>query len=379
MSQTALVSIVIESLFFGIFTVLFLYSQSVLITVQRERGYNKFLWGACVVMFILALIHFVIDAVRVNMAFIGLPNGFAGSEAFLTDLSNPTFVFKSTVYEAQTILGDACIIYRTYLVWGNNKLIILLPGLLFLANTVSAAVLIEQFATLPVSSTIFVLTPWGVGYLFASLATNIICTFSIAWRIWRHALKTSYYGAVKTNTLKPAMVVVIESGALYSAALVAVVAAFMSSSWGHFIVLDSLSSIIGITFTAIIIWLHMLERQRAGTIPTVHNSFAHPERRISTVHTHASRPYSSHVVNMKKTEELSSDVISDKASIETREPYTYPSGAARVEGGHVHPYPGAPKAFEAKNINDRHENIAISHPFSGGQLQNARPDYTSEW
>lgn len=46
------------------------------------------------------------------------------------------------------------------------------------------------------------------------------------------------------STLRPVLAVVVESGAIYSASLTALLAVYLSHSWAHFIILDAVTPII---------------------------------------------------------------------------------------------------------------------------------------
>ena len=73
---------------------------------------------------------------------------------------------------------------------------------------------------------------------FVSL--NFGHTALISFRIWSVDRAAGKY-LQSENTLRPVLAVVVESGAIYSASLVALLATFLSHSWAQYIVLDAVS------------------------------------------------------------------------------------------------------------------------------------------
>lgn len=59
----------------------------------------------------------------------------------------------------------------------------------------------------------------------------------IALRIW--LIERQMAGVYRSRTLSPAMAALVESAALYCAALVALIATYASNSWGHYPVFDA--------------------------------------------------------------------------------------------------------------------------------------------
>lgn len=94
-------------------------------------------------------------------------------------------------------------------------------------------------------------------FFVITLATNIICTgrldrypvtcfvltlpsVLISYRIWSVDRAAGKYRHT-ASTLKPVLIVVIESGAIYSTTLITLLAVYLSHNWAHFIVLDLVS------------------------------------------------------------------------------------------------------------------------------------------
>jgi len=83
-----------------------------------------------------------------------------------------------------------------------------------------------------------------------TLATNIICTALVAYRIWvinRRAISFS------EHSLRPIMLLVIESGAIYSATLTTLLILYKVKSWFQYVLLDAVSPIVGLVFSMVIV------------------------------------------------------------------------------------------------------------------------------
>lgn len=78
--------------------------------------------------------HLALDVDRAIQAFVvhgGTPDGTA---TFYETLSDPTEVAKNVIYITMTLVGDAFVTYRLFVVWNHSYLIIALPTALILAT-----------------------------------------------------------------------------------------------------------------------------------------------------------------------------------------------------------------------------------------------------
>ena len=55
-----------------------------------------------------------------------------GSTDFFNRLSNPTYIAKDVIYVTQTIIGDAFVTYRLFVVWNRSWPVVVFPILLLL-------------------------------------------------------------------------------------------------------------------------------------------------------------------------------------------------------------------------------------------------------
>ena len=85
-----------------------------------------------VFFFLACLQHLAIDVQRADQGLVVHGNSPNGSTDFFNTLSNPTLVAKDVIYITQTLLGDAFVTYRLFMVWNRSWPVIVLPILLLL-------------------------------------------------------------------------------------------------------------------------------------------------------------------------------------------------------------------------------------------------------
>jgi len=190
--------------------------------------------------------HLGIDIFRVLEAFTVRPNAIE----FFAVLAEPTSVIKSVIWVTQTVLGDAFVIYRAYIVWGHNRWVVLFPICCSMGTAIAGYGACAAFARSTPNTSVFAITNWITSLFSLSLSTNIICTSLVAFRIWSTHRRVKDYGA--TN-LWPVMIIVIESGAIYSAGLISLLVTYAVGSNGQYPALDAELPLVGIAFNLIIV------------------------------------------------------------------------------------------------------------------------------
>ncbi|KAJ3576022.1 hypothetical protein NP233_g713 [Leucocoprinus birnbaumii] len=116
---------------------------------------------------------------------------------------------RQTLYFVNNLLADALLIYRCYVIWSYSTAVIVLPCLLF-ATSFGVGVFYA-------SDLLAMLKSRGYNYMWLALAFNILLTTLIALRIWWMARQASKaLGPTMARRYYSAMVIIIESGAIYS-------------------------------------------------------------------------------------------------------------------------------------------------------------------
>ncbi|KAH0833429.1 hypothetical protein J3R83DRAFT_12542 [Lanmaoa asiatica] len=164
------------------------------------------------------------------------------------------------VYTAQTLIGDAVILYRCYAVW-QSKLVMILPMLLW------CAVLVTGFATPDTESHVVhqavfdgCLSQWIVAFWASTLMTNLLTTLLLAYRVWHVSQKATSSFDHQSSQLRSILHVVIDAGAIYSFTLLAALICFVNRSNGQYVILDMITPIISITFYMVIIRVGLANR-----------------------------------------------------------------------------------------------------------------------
>ncbi|KAJ7155626.1 hypothetical protein C8R46DRAFT_1295400 [Mycena filopes] len=110
------------------------------------------------------------------------------------------------LYGINNFIADGLVIYRCYCVWNNSARVVVAPVILLIVTTV--------FGVIPA-------LPSNPLFIF-SLATNVLVTALTAGRIWWIARKgRAYLQADAQQRYSSSEAILIESGALYSATVLA--------------------------------------------------------------------------------------------------------------------------------------------------------------
>ncbi len=123
-----------------------------------------------------------------------------GSTDFFNTLSNPTLVAKDVLYVTQTLIGDAFVTYRLFMVWNRSWPIVVFPILLLLGAASASSVLLSPHSARSVLTDVNDLVagygacveiglvegygiifatniaPWGKAFFIISLTTNVFAT-----------------------------------------------------------------------------------------------------------------------------------------------------------------------------------------------------------
>ncbi|TFK33630.1 hypothetical protein BDQ12DRAFT_727572 [Crucibulum laeve] len=170
------------------------------------------------IQFVLSTIYTAAQLRMMFESFVWLPsssqaNMISGSQSLTTaqywlNTGQPIQVFSSTVCFANTVVGDAILVWRLYVVWNNNILVSIPPTITLLASTISASVM----TGLQAQDIYGAITPLGLTTWSLSIGTQVFATGFICWKIWNinasSAFPSKHYTAL--------IWVIVESGAIYS-------------------------------------------------------------------------------------------------------------------------------------------------------------------
>ncbi|KAJ7078381.1 hypothetical protein C8R43DRAFT_353872 [Mycena crocata] len=242
------VSLFVQAILYGLFVLLFALANSILFgKKKRAMGINKPMVAALMIMFILATVHVGTDFRRTMDAFL---HGKS-----LAAVNTPIYVLKSTAYAMQTLVGDGFMLFRVYLVWNADKRVCLPILVCFIASIGTVIGALQGFARVSASDPVFVseLHNWIVSFFSLTLFTNFSCTALIAVRIWYINRQVTKAGAVWGRRLGQSIIIIVESGAIYSACLIILLSLYLSGSYAQYILLDAVVQVVGVVFSLVIV------------------------------------------------------------------------------------------------------------------------------
>ncbi|KZV60852.1 hypothetical protein PENSPDRAFT_619755 [Peniophora sp. CONT] len=245
-----LAGIVCEGILFGTFLTLVLTALWILFE-KRGRGQRNLPFiGAALVMLGLSFAQIIVDTINIFRAFIPLDR--AQRILFLVNVTEPIFAAKHSIFFTQMLVGDAIVIFRAYIVWDRNYWVILVPVLCWIGSGVSAYQTIWAVRHIA-SASIVGETKWGLAVFALSLSANGIATGLIAWRILKHARAMSRSVVSSGPRLGPVARIVLESGAVNAAYLLAYLIVLQSGSHGLEIMANISTPLVGIIYSVVII------------------------------------------------------------------------------------------------------------------------------
>lgn len=254
LTLASLVSLWMETLFYGGYAVLYFICMYILLySRRRQTSMNKAMVFTATAMFLLSTAHIVIGLVRALKAFVDSSDG---ALEYYSEIWNWLSIFKQALYATNNILADGLVVYRCYIVWNYDYKIITVPIIMLLSTTVCAYLAVYNFSQVHPGDNVFSsnIAGWGTALFSLSLATNIIVTTLIASRIWWISREAaSNFGRRYGMRYNQAFAIVIESGAIYSLSLCTLLILYCQRTNAQYIAYDSLAQIMGIVPTMIIV------------------------------------------------------------------------------------------------------------------------------
>ncbi|KAI0364031.1 hypothetical protein BV20DRAFT_57051 [Pilatotrama ljubarskyi] len=257
---SGLVSLFLESLFFGAFALVYGITTWILLFRDKSQGRTNrdfLFFGGSTVMFVLALVHMALD-VHINLRGFLLESHDFQDMANLFDAFNglvePIGAVKFAIYVTQTFIGDGFMIYRAYVVWNRQWAVIIFPVILLTAEVVLGYVT-SGLGTLDVGAART--TACVNAFFILSVATNVTATGLIMKRIlWSQgsARERRSRGSQRKTMQWRVVESLVQSAAIYSAASISLaVTSFLSPAIGFPACHSVFPSIIGIVFVLIVI------------------------------------------------------------------------------------------------------------------------------
>lgn len=252
LDKAYLTAIWLETMFYGMNFVLFFACIVVLTIKRRTPEVNKLLVAIAICMFLFSTTHVSLGFQRLIEGFIRRRDWEGGPAAFFSDVSIPANVAKVGLHTVNSIIGDSVVVWRCYLVWGRDWKICIVPILLVTASAICGFAQTVYFAKATEVHSAFahILQIWNGSLFSLSLATNVTVTLLISLRVI-YMLRD--YGGKHSFPYFKVLLVVIESGMIYSIALICEITLYFLNSNAFYIVYDPIAQLTAIVPTMIIV------------------------------------------------------------------------------------------------------------------------------
>ncbi|KAG2088951.1 uncharacterized protein F5147DRAFT_726486 [Suillus discolor] len=257
LDTASLLALVLEGVAYGFSILMFIGTIWALTRKQRMQDVSRPIIVVATLLLILSTVHIVVNTVRVEDGLVKYRNTFPGGPvAFFADLSQYTFTVKNVLYILQTLVADGVVIYRCYVVW-RSLLVIVLPSMLWCSVAVTGVFETYSFSQVTTDSEQIYNERgqpayWLTAFFASSIATNLLSSALLAYRIWiiEHGVSTV---RTEKNTMMPIVRVLMDSAVLYSVALLTTLICHACSNNGGIVMIDMLMPIISITFYMVLV------------------------------------------------------------------------------------------------------------------------------
>ncbi|KAF8157261.1 hypothetical protein B0H34DRAFT_493391 [Crassisporium funariophilum] len=262
-TEAQLTGLLVESILFGIHLITVGYCQHALLATRtRWKRASEINWPmVCVslALFANATFDLFLGFYHDLKAFV-FYTGPGGAVAEFTNISDWINVSRSLTVVTQTMVGDAMLIYRCWVLYSKSWMVVTLSITLWLGCFTTAVWVICLEATL--HSHVLVgasqLRPVGTSFWSLTVALNIVTTGLLLWRIRSVDQSNKRYRMNSVSggrriSLQNVMRSIVESGLIYSIAALTTLVTSVIGSNIIYVTTDAEIQIVGIVFNLIII------------------------------------------------------------------------------------------------------------------------------
>jgi len=221
---------------------------------QIRIANQRFILPVATLMMLLATSHLIIDFVRIVQAFVTGDDGSAANPIkYYEFIAHPLHAAKTPMYAIQTILGDAVLIWRCYIVY-NKSLYVLIPALVVLLANLAIGIVVcwSVSAAVPGRDIFETAAQYISAFFIITMSLNVCCTAAIVTKI----SITRRSAASASVSLFPVMAVIVESGAIYTCSVLGLLIAFLLGSNGQYAALDIMTPLVGVVYCLIVLQIH---------------------------------------------------------------------------------------------------------------------------
>ncbi|KAF8185731.1 hypothetical protein BJ912DRAFT_1060553 [Pholiota molesta] len=227
---------------------------------KKSRDINWAMVAVSLALFINASFDVLLGFYHTLLAFVFF-QGEGGATGAYTDISEWINIARTVTVIVQTIIGDAVLIYRCWVVYQRSFLVVAVSFLLWLTLTASGIWITFLEATLKSRVLISAkqLSPAITLFWAVTITLNIITTGLLVYRIWRvdssgrKYLMSNGTGKSAQGRLRNIMRIIIESGLMYSVIALLTFATIIVGSNAVYVTSDMEVQIVGIAFDLILV------------------------------------------------------------------------------------------------------------------------------
>lgn len=202
--------------------------------------------------FILITMHLCVDLTRAFAAFTANMDVPGSPDKYYANVDSTLNIMKTATYSTTTVISDAVLLFRTWIVWGRNYLIVAVPVLLWFADIATAAWFTWSTNVAKPGASVLISAVFARSKYFyvVTLILNLLGTVLIAFRLWsvRRRVSGHAFGQVP-NVIS----IVVESAAIYSVLLIVMIATSVADESAHFFFLNSMAPVVGSVFSYVIL------------------------------------------------------------------------------------------------------------------------------
>ncbi|KAF9262279.1 hypothetical protein L218DRAFT_988368 [Marasmius fiardii PR-910] len=243
------------------------------------------LWVLCTVVVVADLVQEV-DGFRIH---IKTDHQIQISpESYFTRIRRGTELVRGFAYMAITLLADAVVSYRCFVIWKSRPTVAIISWILWVALLSTCIGYAYSVGTIKYESDEEKarIVGWVTAYFATSLAANAVGTGLLAYRIWKIDRESSPF-RLRSSPLRSLLRIAIDSGLIYTISLSITIAGFVCKTLWKDVFIDTMPTIICTTFYLMLIRISNSMREH-NELPDVESVFNHNDAALRRVSIRAS-------------------------------------------------------------------------------------------
>ncbi|KAJ7928869.1 hypothetical protein B0H13DRAFT_967858 [Mycena leptocephala] len=239
----------LETIIYGVYLSVFFECCGLFWKRRTHSAKQIYVMATAALMFIVITMRCIVDIIRIVVPLDNFDETFG-------PLSGTTATTANACWLIVTIVADVFIIFRAFIVWNRNWLVIVFPSILCLANFGVGAwlvILLVRLGDQLIWNTA-IIQVLGT-FIAITMATNVICTGLIAFRILRVHHQLAWMGATtpgRSYSMK-ILSTIVESAVIYTLLLIGLLITGRFNSYIGYLIANCASPTIGLVFSYIII------------------------------------------------------------------------------------------------------------------------------